>query len=570
MDQIIVLPGVVRGLGHDASAAAAFYANLTGRPYQLHVSVDDLETNSHDVVVCSTAQLTVALIHKLFVTGDARGAPGLICAPNAADLMEVCRQQALRFIRRQHTPPKRVFLYPTLDFESTEKDTDVILSGLASERVLPAVSSGASVLSIFGHSDGIDLSLSARHFACPFLGNPAPDKDFGAPCQSLGKCVKFPTMPSIAEAEQKGWIVPLSGLRADVGVIFGCYVLKVADGTIDPAHGLAAALLRQSDFGVLITTWRKEFYGGWNHLAGLVNDICSGTMVGLAVRAFNRSAAALQYGVNLCVVGDPCFTLEPNSAFTTLPTVESDAVANEYSPKSNGASDSCEITLLRDAARAAPQVSRLLDKTKADAVLSALSSCTTEAGGPAQARLIRQSEEALLELLRTSPWLDKFFGRFCKLQEVNEHEVCPACLGPARSFWMAFPQQKAKPRKILRCSSCDDISSLPLGWNIEVDVTRLPMGEVSLTGVPRGAQLLVSLTSFWGSLYDSFRLPDADGESLLVRLPKDLPAMPIYAWILIAHRFEIGSIGFRLRKLTSGRYSTALFDLNKAHNSAFV
>jgi len=111
-------------------------------------------------------------------------------------------------------------------------------------------------------------------------------------------------MPSIDDAQRKGWIVPLTALRAEVGIILGCSMLRLRDGVIDPAYGFAAAMLRQADFGVLVTTWRMEIIRDVN---SLINDICSGTMVGVAVRAYNTSPMANRLKSQPLLVGGPLF-----------------------------------------------------------------------------------------------------------------------------------------------------------------------------------------------------------------------------------------------------------------------
>jgi hypothetical protein len=553
MKQMMSLPGVVRALGSEALNPAKLYSELTGRPFTYCTTVNDLQITGYDVVLCATAHLSASLMHKLYVEGDSP-APGLICAPNEQKLAQVCQKHVLR-LTQSPAPPKRIFLYPTLDFPAQESGIDIVLSGTSQDRILCDVSSGASVLSIVGHSDGIDLSLSARQFACPFFDDfSASNDELSVPCQVLGKCVKFPAQPSIAEAREMGLLAPLAKLRADVAIIFGCYVLKVRDGTINPAYGLAPALLQKADFGALITTWRKEFYGGWPHLGTLVNQICAGTMVGLAVRDFNRSAVAQQYGVNLCVMGDPCYVLAPNSQFTRLPEPAADPVAKQGIVPSGGLSEHSEIMLLKDAAAAAPQISRLFDRDKAGVLIAALSSYANN--GNSQKHAIGKIESAHLDLLRASPWLDKYFAHLCSFRETSEKETCPHCMAPARALWMNFPKHGARPRRILRCAACDDVSNLPEGWNASIDLADIDQNRVLLTGLPEGSQLQVSLTSFWGSLYDSFTPPAPNSCQALISLPDNLPAMPIYGWVLIARGLEIGAVSFRIRKHLSGNYSS--------------
>jgi len=38
---------------------------------------------------------------------------------------------------------------------------------------------------------------------------------------------------------------------------------------------------------------------------------------------------------------------------------------------------------------------------------------------------------------------------------------------------MAFTEYAAKPRKILRCACCDDVSDLPAGWDVTPDFGQI-------------------------------------------------------------------------------------------------
>jgi hypothetical protein len=556
VEQITTLPGVVRGLGPESATAAELYARLTGRPHRQYQSLDELKTSCHDVVICSTAYLSTQLMHKLYIEGDTAGVPGLICAPNGKELEEVCYRQAARFAQKPPTRPKRVFLHSGLFFDTVERGTDVMLSGMDHDRVLTEVSSGASVLAICAHSGGHAFPLTARTFACSFVASPARDDKFGIPCQESGKCDKFPSMPTIAEAQEKGWIVPLTTIRAEVAILYVCCVIRVRDGTVDPGHALAAALLRQAEFGVLITTWRPEIFGGLAYLNGLVNDICAGTMAGIAVRSFNNSAAGKRYSVKLCVIGDPCFVIAPNSAFEMLREGRIEPTSADAFKLKGEWSESSEIALLRDAAVAAPQNYSRYCGAKPDALVAALSAYTNLTNPTPGRDGMQDISGALLELLRTAPRLDKFFDSFCVIGEIKEDETCPGCLAPARSFRMAFPKYGAKSRKVIRCAACDEISNMPAGWDVRLDMSRLHEGEVSLSGVPPGAQIHVSLMTFVGALYESFAVPILDDNRAVFSLPEQLPPMIINGWIIIVRRVEVACLGFRLRKFSDGSIST--------------
>jgi hypothetical protein len=338
-------PGVVWALGAEAVAAAKEYAYFTRRANQQCDNLRELDASSCDVIVCATIDLTAPLLYELSRDRAGSGIPGLICARNSSELIEVCRRQA-RKLDRLPIIPRRVFVYAGLDFAITERGTDVIIGGAVTPDDLRRVlSSDAAILTICGHSDGIDLRLSFSQIACPFLDSPTHEHPgFLPPCKVLDQCIRFPVRPQIAAASKAGWILPLQILRAEAAIISACHVVRLSDGVIDPAYGLAASLLRQSDCGVIITTWRKELAtSDGSHLNPLINDLCSGTSVGMAVGAFNASSAARRADLRLCIIGDPCFAIAPHQSFSQLPTVP--ISARHPIPSGEPHSRKCHATL---------------------------------------------------------------------------------------------------------------------------------------------------------------------------------------------------------------------------------
>jgi len=120
----------------------------------------------------------------------------------------------------------------------------------------------------------------------------------------MGRCTKLPIQPSMAEAQAASWILSLHTLRAEIGVLSTCAAVRLRDGVIDPAYGLAASLLNQAAFGAIITTWHKELStDDGSHLNSLINDLSGGAMVGAAAALLNRSAFCVRSGIKFCVVG---------------------------------------------------------------------------------------------------------------------------------------------------------------------------------------------------------------------------------------------------------------------------
>jgi hypothetical protein len=564
--------GTVHGLGREAASAGQLYAKLTGRPYRGWEDSNELTTSMHDVVVCTTARLSVRLMHRMYVGGDRRGAPGLLFASSPAELEKVCRRQAEKLSRPSTQASMRVFLYSTLDFDRIDRGTDLIIGGNQSSKgVLAALSAGAAVLTITGHSDGIDLSLSSRQFACPFLVSPPRFGQLLPYCQIVRRCTRFPAWPTIADAERAGWIVPLTAIRANIGVIFSCNVVRLPDGIIDADCGLAATLLGQADFGVIVTTWRRERFGADGATAnGLINTLCSGTMAGIAVHNFNTSPLAAKLGTSLCVVGDPCFRLQSPTAFDVLPEIRV-VPPTTRPPEPRKYRNNPEITLLQDVIRHAIHSRSNLDATgaaKGHALAKALAEhaeiATRWSSSEWQSELAKL-DAALFDFLSATSDLDAFFERFGLDVGNSEDDQCPSCLAPARSLWLTFPKRGANPRRIVRCARCGDIIDVPSDWRLALNLSQLNDRIVAVSGIPDGALARLCIaslvhtrapTSTNAHEASASATPRAGGVSF--QLPKTLPGGPLICRILVVHHLKIGSIAFKLRAQADGSLISVL------------
>ena len=551
----IVLPGMVIGIGSEAIAASKLYAHLTGRTYRVCASVKDVSASSHDVVICSTKELTAHLMYNLYVDGDSAGSPGLIFAPTEQGLEELCVKQAAK-LHMQRTPPKRVFVHPTLDYQLIERGVDVFLSGMQPlERIMERLSTRASILSIFAHSDGIDLQLASRTYLCPFFEPAsrmaaADAERFGPRCQVLGQCTKAPHNPNMLRATNEEWIMPLQILRADIGILIGCSVVRLHDGIIDSSYSLATGILRQADCGTVVTTWRGDFgRPDGAEVNSLINDLCSGTTAGKAVASFNNSQLAIHYGLTLCVLGDPCYSIHPHGAFARLPEPETASLANgrkrSFSPRAS------ESALLAEAINLSLQMNPAFDHVQGQALASRLSRMTPDGEGDLDPAAL---DLALLDFLSSAPWLSAFFINFIEVANSTEHSICPACSAPARSCNFLFPMHAVGPRYIIRCASCGDVLDAPCEWRLALNLERIERGLFSVSGIPAGSQIKVCLINLHGLLYQTYSWHTPQVGECEFRLLDNLPPVPLFCRVLIANSLRVGSISFRVRQLPDGTY----------------
>lgn len=573
--QSIVLPGCVHSLG-EAESAGRLYADLTGRP---HVSCTSIEyaLSSHDVVVCLAAELTPNLMNFLYAKSTSIGAPGLICAATTSELETVCRHQVARLARKRRETPKRIFLFPNQDFRQIRNGTDTFVSGsLSTGELLGLVSSDADILFIYTRGDGVDFALSSRHFVCPFLpGAPQPNSLVPA-CQYLGRCTRFPARPPISAARDAGWLVPLSALRAEIAIIEACRIAKLRDGIVGTDYGLMATLPLQADFGVLLTTWREGFglipdQSTFQSLfRDFIEDLSAGAMAGAAVHRFNRSDVVAMFGLNLCVIGDPCFRLVANGSFTALPKSaqgSESAALRSPAPRPGMQSDNPEAALLHDAVVQTMRYDPHCDPLKGEVLARRLAACKQAAPAPSTVSDPNSLDLAFLEFLETASFFDSFrktsvseSGLSFTVEDVAENAVCPSCHSIAQSFSMRFPNYGARAWRIFQCACCDK-AVIPDDWHLSLDLARIEDGILALSGLPSDAEILLSLRGEYplqDMLHHRRHVKTSSEERPAVfELPTGLPLIPLRCRLLIARQLEFACIQFGLRLLQDGKLSTA-------------
>jgi hypothetical protein len=560
MGTALDLPGTVYAIGSDAIAASRTYAELTGRDCRNWNSASEVIASGDDVIVCTTRNLTPALMNQLYVEAQGGAVPGLICADNGADLADICGRTAAKMGEPPPDERERVFICARLPFTSGRTGGDIVVGGLESiENLLPVLGLGASVMVITGPSNGFALALSMRQCACPFLDSRSEESRLVPVCQTSGRCTAFPVKPTIADARKKNWIVPLSQLRAEIGILYSCNVLRLQDGIFDPAYGLASRALLHSQFGAIVTTWRTEIGPITGvHLNGLVNDICRGISVGMAVGEFNGSDFATRFGVKLCVLGDPLFALAPEQHYVQLsvPSVTTVAPTVALSIPEGSDSTTAELHLLRSAVAYTIQANKYYDTQKGEALAAQLLTyASTLAAVPDKDKrdLFFHLDTELSQFLSASPFLDSFFEPFFSIEDMSEKATCPSCLAPARDFRAQFSLVHSRSLHVIRCACCYDSKCLPSNWDVQLMLNRINEGIIEISNVPAEAVVSVCLLVHPSrELHKAYPWPSSGGEWPPFELPKPDISTAFYCHILIARHLLVGSLGFKLRGSRAG------------------
>jgi len=557
-----VARGRVHALGSDAVEAAREYAALTQREFHYCERIAEIgAATSADVVVCLAPQLTPRLMQRLYVAADGtNAAPGVIVARDADELIQVCRKQAASLERSRRGNARRVFINTEELTGAVTRDGDVHAGGsTAHAEIVSLLRSDAAVLTLTGHSDGIDMAVSLRAFLCPFTDAPAaPSSAEGLPpCRIIGRCTRFPTHPTAQEAAASQWVVPVADVRASVAVLFSCSVVKTQDAVVDPSHGLAASILRDADVAAVVSTWREERDTADGAILNeLVNDLSDGFTVGEATARFNQSTVARRVGASFCVVGDPSVALDREQPFARLspPAFKPHDLAEPL--ETSGASD---FRLLAEVARETLRMGQPGEDTDAGNAVEAWLKQRLAPGGDAD--VPRELDAALARFLGGQFRLEEAFGTHGVPTVPREDATCPICAGPAREYDVLFPAHGASPRRIVRCACCLESSNMPASWAPSLDLSRIGEGIVGLHGGPENAHVRITLLGYYGSIERVADWPrDADGRlAETVRLPELPDTNPAYCKIFIADGLHFGSFGFKLRRRVSGGLASSAF-----------
>jgi hypothetical protein len=234
--------------------------------------------------------------------------PGIICAETPIDLhLQILVRSAAAALsaldKAENDPTVRLDIIPALPLERVHLPDHEMLGGDVQSRDLEwALQSGASLLNILTHSDGIDAYLGPKT-VCPMNRIPfSVKKDRLPSCQVSGTCHRH-NMP-IQDALRSDLLFPPEMIIARILVWQVCWGLLTQQATIDPLWGIGLRLLQHTALGAVITPWQAVL-ADYDSLDDLARRICSGLSVGDALSEFMRSGAARRSGLNMCLLGDP-------------------------------------------------------------------------------------------------------------------------------------------------------------------------------------------------------------------------------------------------------------------------
>ncbi|WP_434420359.1 hypothetical protein [Nannocystis pusilla] len=166
-------PELVVGLGVGAIEHARLYAHLTGRACEFAEDLERLAAFPDAAVVVTTyAFVDERLLDQLYDRYPLTSAPGLIFSYDDADLsLQVLSRAAARHCSHRHFDHRRVDINTNIEFGAHMAPEFSIVGAQATPAEFRrALASGAGLLTLYSHSDGIDAYLRDGLVLCPMEG----------------------------------------------------------------------------------------------------------------------------------------------------------------------------------------------------------------------------------------------------------------------------------------------------------------------------------------------------------------------------------------------------------------
>jgi hypothetical protein len=473
---------VVAALGENSGDAAALYAHLTGRQVRMSTDISGLKKRPPpEVVITTTPQVTVELMDFLYPGEREEPAPGLIFAADAPALHRavLLRSAGAAVCGRQDTT--RLDLLPTVDiidrFDSGSHT--VIGAGAPASELRRAVLSGAAMVNVMTHSDGVDAFFGKNLTLCP-MDHVREGLRHPPACQINGYCHRHDL--SVAQAQVSGLLIRPEDFRARILVFHACWGLLLNGSLVHTDWGLASRFLASPALGAILTPWEYVLPEA-RDVRTIAQALCRGYSIGEAAALVMREPAR-SFGHRFCLLGDPRVRLlppqnsdaptnnaiagaiEPRGLATFSQPLPVHERAGSYAEGSGIKLDDVAflrawLTLRRQQPGAAQS------KSAGDFVLDALDGYehATHSNDPGELEAFgARVRGALMDLVGRYPVFPLFeWLQMAKLQsEVRFDQRCFACNEPCRTFTARLERLGNYLREFRLCWHCGIVSETPL------------------------------------------------------------------------------------------------------------
>jgi hypothetical protein len=482
--------GFVAALGAEAVHAGRLYAHLTGRSCVEASSLDDLSRlESVDVLVTLSRAITPPLLRWLSgprPSGEGR-ATGLVFGPTEADLL---RQTLLSSAHAELAGTRRLSELVTIDAtvpRARAGAAHVLLGGNADCEETRRAVRAADVLTVSGHSDGVDAQLGP-FVLCP-MDRPAEASDGRVPqCVGTKHCQRV-DLP-VSDALGSGRLVSPDEVRAPVLILGACTAFRAEGGPVATRWTFAHRLHRSEYVAAICATW-SVIFGTPGGTIRLSHEIAQGRPVGEALERFREGERRDATGFDMVLLGDPKVAGRRSDEPDRDPSlqelfrdwcasnVEAGQMADErlrpaaLARPSSGC-DREQVGFARhfaaQSAARSPDLQELATKVLASTVSTTRAlRAKADTGGWRTSVDADAYRKAMLSLLvglgfgRLHDWLSArpvLMGR----------SACPACGDVANRYAVGVARERGADRRLVVCPHCGVVEDAPLdapAWSLE-------------------------------------------------------------------------------------------------------
>lgn len=533
--------GDVVALGWRAAKVARMYAHLTGRSWSVSTTRGAAYLAlAHAQVLVSRGALTSDFLDHIARIGR-RGTPGILMAADECSLVgQALSRSAASVMDAADQSRSIVEIHPLLRPEDETPGS----AALPHKRTLARIGlgGGASVLSLYTHSDGLDADLGHGLVLCPkddewLAAAAAHPRRPG--CCSTGWCYR--RNRSLEDDRIDEDLIHPASIRARAVILDACIGVLPDDSIIPYELGLGARLLSSSTIGGLITSWRPAITAP-SQTEMMVQLLLSGETLGRAVASHNLAAEEEKTGHFLVLFGDP--KLRVVKAKATLPTQSRRARLaltirrSAEQPKPAAVPVWPMRSMLEALSTTAGPVPDEIDVAgEARSALAALDSAADREVDDDAGETGRRARHLVVKVLSHVSRLSEFWLPAAdRAHLVMQPKTCDGCSNSVLHYRVDGGIHETDARELAICPRCAFVSDAPLGSNARLFLHR---GAVELALDVDGPASAV-LTQWCRPPHTTrrWKWPSLSDERLerFFHLPATLPAVPVVLTATIVTR----------------------------------
>ncbi len=530
--------GLVIGLG-EGGEEAALYGHLTRRHSMSVDSVSDFpQSGGIAVILYCGPELDRELMQYLCLADRPQEAPGVIWGRDAAELHRQTLTASAAGTLSGPLTTGHMEIGP-----STSSDTRQ-----ARDIMRTQLQSGAGMLMVKGHGDGISQHLGSAAALCVRAGPGEISADRAPECAYTGFC-RVTEQPITAAVSTGSLIAPLE-IAARVFVNLTCYGAYLGGPYVDPGWSIFSGLVANHTVGAVVAVPELSFSFYGPIKSELVPALKMGEPVGLALARFETNPTIKEIGFRFLLFGDPDVKAAPPPTGVAL--VQKDVESQQWKREPSQAighnsqrqAHNGDLELLRKVALIIKAETREEGSKTSKGLLHALSELEAEEDGPTAAHGAsgeRVRSAVLAHLATTKVRLFEAWELDAKVGTESQIAACPYC------GWMSRPKIVQTPhgatREFRMCPYCRELEDLArprkVGISIalptvSIDLPRLPVSWAGGVYVVRSRPRLTSYAP-WPK--------NAEGtpsQSLSVDLPSS-PAGPAWVYAVWMEGLEIST-----------------------------